>query len=82
MNLTDGNLIFGIIWAALETFVIIGGGIKFFNKMTRRLDKIEYILLNDGKTGLVNKVDSLVENQQYIKTEIEVIKAKAETNGY
>lgn len=42
----------------------------------KRLDRIEYALYNDGKTGLINKVDQLVENQQVIKTEIEVMKAK------
>ena len=82
INLTNGNLLFGAVWAILDSLVIIIGGFKFFAKMNRRLDKIEYILLNDGKTGLVNKVDCLVENQQYIKTEVEVIKAKAESNGY
>ena len=48
------------------------------NDLSRRLDRIEYALYNDGKTGLINKVDQLVENQQIIKTEIEIIKAKAE----
>lgn len=42
----------------------------------RRLDRIEYALYNDGKTGLINKVDALIDNQQIIKTEIEVMKAK------
>jgi hypothetical protein len=49
-------------------------------EMDKRLDRIEYALYNDGKTGLINKVDCLVENQQIIKTEIEVIKAKTEGN--
>lgn len=48
------------------------------NELSRRLDRIEYALYNDGKTGLINKVDQLVENQQIIKTEVEIIKAKAE----
>jgi len=49
-------------------------------EMDKRLDRIEYALYNDGKTGLINKVDCLVENQQIIKTEIEVMKARAEGN--
>lgn len=76
MNLSNSNLLFGAIWAVLESLVIIGGGLRFFAKMNGRLDKIEYILLNDGKTGLVNKVDHLVENQQYVLTEMAVLKAK------
>jgi hypothetical protein len=52
--------------------------VECLNELSRRLDRIEYALYNDGKTGLINKVDQLVENQQIIKTEIEIIKAKAE----
>jgi hypothetical protein len=48
------------------------------NELSRRLDRIDYALYNDGHTGLINKVDKLVENQQIIKTEVEIIKAKAE----
>lgn len=44
-----------------------------------RLDRIEYALYNDGKTGLINKVDALIENQQMIKTDIEVMKAVYES---
>lgn len=44
----------------------------------KRLDRIEYALYNDGKTGLINKVDDLLENQQAIKVDVEVMKAKYE----
>ena len=47
----------------------------------KRLDRIEYALYNDGKTGLINKVDALMENQQAIKTDIEVMKAINESKG-
>ena len=40
--------------------------------------KIMYALYNDGKTGLINKVDQLIENQQQIKIDVEVMKAKIE----
>jgi hypothetical protein len=52
--------------------------VECLNELSRRLDRIEYALYNDGHTGLINKVDHLVENQQIIKTEVEIIKAKAE----
>lgn len=49
---------------------------KDIEPLDKRLDRIEYALYNDGKTGLVNKVDALVDNQQIIKTDVEVLKAK------
>ena len=45
----------------------------------KRLDRIEYALYNDGKTGLINKVDCLVENQAIIRTDLEVMKAVYES---
>ena len=43
-----------------------------------KLSRIEYALYNDGKTGLVNKVEELLENQQQIRIDVEVLKSKAE----
>jgi hypothetical protein len=43
-----------------------------------KLARIEYALYNDGKTGLINKVEELLQNQQQIKIDVEVMKAKAE----
>ena len=43
-----------------------------------KLSRIEYALYNDGKTGLINKVEELLVNQQAIKIDVEVMKAKAE----
>jgi len=43
-----------------------------------KLARIEYALYNDGHTGLINKVDQLIENQNLIKIDVEVMKAKAE----
>jgi len=40
------------------------------------LAKINYALYNDGKTGLINKVDQLIENQNKIKIDVEVMKAR------
>jgi hypothetical protein len=44
-----------------------------------KLSRIEYALYNDGQTGLINKVDQLIENQNIIKIDVEVMKAKSET---
>ena len=42
-----------------------------------KLSRIEYALYNDGQTGLINKVEELLANQQLIKIDVEVMKAKA-----
>jgi hypothetical protein len=41
-----------------------------------KLARIEYALYNDGKTGLINKVEELLENQQQIKIDVEVMKRR------
>lgn len=43
-----------------------------------KLSRIEYALYNDGKTGLINKVEELLENQQCIRIDVEILKVKAE----
>jgi len=79
---SNANSISNTIWASLESIVIIGTPIFFIlkgqRKLDKRLDRIEYALFNDGKTGLINKVDSLIENQNYIKTDVAVLKAQKE----
>ena len=76
--INNGSLLFTGIWAICETVVIFTLAFKFFSKLIKRLDRIEYALYNDGKTGLVNKVEELLENQQIIKTEVEIIKVRIE----
>jgi len=51
---------------------------KHTEELKDKLSRIEYALYNDGKTGLINKVEELLENQQQIKIDVEVMKAKAE----
>jgi len=79
---SNANSISNTIWATLESIVIIGTPIFFIlkgqRKLDKRLDRIEYALFNDGKTGLINKVDSLIENQNCIKTDVAVLKAQKE----
>jgi hypothetical protein len=52
--------------------------LKPLAEIDKRLMRVEYALYNDGKTGLINKVDCLVENQAVIRTDVEVVKAKVE----
>ena len=51
---------------------------KYTDELKDKLAKIEYALYNDGHTGLINKVDQLIENQQVIKVDVEVMKAKVD----
>ena len=51
---------------------------KYTEELKDKLNRIEYALYNDGKTGLVNKVEELLENQHCIRVDVEVLKAKAE----
>jgi hypothetical protein len=46
--------------------------------LKEKLTRIEYALYNDGKTGLINKVEELLENQHQIKIDVEVMKVKYE----
>ena len=52
---------------------------KHTESIEDKLARIEYALFNDGQTGLINKVDQLIENQNLIKIDVEVMKAKAES---
>jgi len=52
--------------------------VKYTDELKEKLNRIEYALYNDGKTGLINKVEELLENQQSIKIDVEVMKAKVE----
>jgi hypothetical protein len=78
-------------WNTIYSFVFTTGGIlaglgyvarlqikKHTEELKDDLAKIMYALYNDGKTGLINKVDQLIENQQVIKIDVEVLKAKAD----
>lgn len=49
------------------------------DELKDQISKITYALYNDGQTGLINKVDQLIENQNLIKIDVEVMKAKTES---
>jgi hypothetical protein len=51
---------------------------KHTDDLKDKLAKIEYALYNDGKTGLINKVEELLKNQQIIKIDVEVMKSKVD----
>jgi hypothetical protein len=51
---------------------------KHTDELKEKLSRIEYALYNDGQTGLINKVDQLIENQNIIKIDVEIMKATTE----
>jgi hypothetical protein len=53
---------------------------KYTEELKEKLNRIEYALYNDGKTGLINKVEELLENQQCIRIDVEVMKAKIDND--
>jgi hypothetical protein len=65
-------LLAGISLIAKHTIV------KHTEDLKDQLTKITYALYNDGKTGLINKVEELLENQQAIRIDVEVLKSKTE----
>ena len=75
----NGSVLFSGIWAFCETIVIFGAAYRFFSKMNRRLDRIEYQLYENGggsmKDQMNNISDDLTElkiNQAIIKTKLEI----------
>jgi len=76
-----------IIYSYFFVFITLLAGLGIVAKQTikkhteaieDKLTKIEYALFNDGQTGLINKVDQLIENQNSIKIDVEVMKAISE----
>jgi|TARA_R110000868_G_scaffold8585_1_gene44252 hypothetical protein len=63
-------MLFGAIWAFCETIVIIGGGMRFFYKMNKRLDRIEYQLYNNGGESMKDAVDRIELDLVILKTKL------------
>lgn len=74
-----------VVYSYFFVIVAVGAGIgmvakhyveKQTEELKEQLNRIMYALYNDGQTGLINKVDHLIENQNKIKIDVEVMKAK------
>lgn len=70
MGLTNSNLFFGALWAVADTLVIIGGGLKFFSSLNKRLDRIEYQLYNNGGESMKDTVDRIEMELVVLKTKL------------
>lgn len=78
-----------IVYSYFFVIAAVGAGIALMAKhaikthtdeIREDLRKVMYALYNDGKTGLINKVDDLLENQQQIRIDVEVLKARMEND--
>ena len=83
MSSDIATIVYSYFFVAIATFAGLGYVAKHYvqkhtEDLSDKLDRIMYTLFNDGKTGLVNKVDSLLENQQEIKIDVEILKTKLE----
>jgi hypothetical protein len=84
MNADVATIIYSYFFVGAALFAGVGiiakhSIAKHTEELKDKLNRIEYALYNDGKTGLINKVEELLENQQSIKIDVEILKAKAET---
>jgi hypothetical protein len=83
MNVDVATIVYSYFFVGITVFagvaLIARHAIKeHTEELKDKLNRIEYALYNDGKTGLVNKVEELLENQQCIRIDVEVLKARAE----
>lgn len=70
------NMVVSTLVGIANLIVVFGGGFKVYVNIVRKLDRVEYALYNDGKTGLINKVDAALVEISEIKTDVAVIKVK------
>ena len=75
------TIVYSYFFVIVATFAGLGYVAKHYvqkqtEELKDKLSRIEYHLFNDGQTGLVNKVDQLIERQQEIKIDVEVLKSK------
>jgi hypothetical protein len=83
MNSNTATIIYSYFFVGVAVFAGVGiiarhTIVKHTEELKDKLNRIEYALYNDGKTGLINKVEELLENQHLIKIDVEIMKAKAE----
>jgi hypothetical protein len=74
--INNGSLLFSGIWAFCETVVIFTAAYKFFSKMNRRLDRIEYQLYENGGGSMKDQINTISEDLTELKINQAVIKSK------
>jgi len=76
--INNGSLLFSGIWAFCETIVIFTAAYKFFSKMNRRLDRIEYQLYENGGGSMKDQINAICEDITELKINQAIIKTKVE----
>ena len=76
--INNGSLLFSGIWAICETLVIFTAAYKFFSKMNRRLDRIEYQLYENGGGSMKDQINCIGEDIMELKINQAIIKTKLE----
>ena len=76
--INNGSLLFSGIWAFCETIVIFTAAYKFFSKMNKRLDRIEYQLYENGGGSMKDQINCISDDIVELKINQAVIKAKLE----
>jgi hypothetical protein len=76
--INNGSILFSGIWAFCETIVIFTAAYKFFSKMNRRLDRIEYQLYENGGGSMKDQINCISQDVVELKINQAVIKAKLE----
>jgi len=76
--LLNGNLLFSGLWALCETIVIFTAAYKYFTKMSKRLDRIEYQLYENGGGSMKDQINDLCSDIQELKINQAIIKTKLE----
>lgn len=74
--INNGSLLFSGIWAFCETVVIFTAAYKFFSKMNRRLDRIEYQLYENGGGSMKDQINKVCEDINELKINQAIIKTK------
>lgn len=80
-NVNTATIVYSYFFVLVALFAGIGLFARHYvrqqtEEIRDTLAKIVYALYNDGQTGLINKVDHIIEQQQVIKIDVEVLKSK------
>jgi len=78
MLINNGSLLFSGIWAVCETIVIFTAAYKFFSRMNRRLDRIEYQLYENGGLSMKDQINRVCDDIHELKVNQAIIKTKLE----
>ena len=80
--INNGSLLFSGIWAFCETIVIFTLAFRFFAKVIKRLDRIEYQLYPNGGQSMKDQINNVCEDIHELKVNQAIIMTKIEVDGH